>query len=140
MTLALEHLADSISDGGFVCEICAQPEGFVREFCRVVAERLATFATAFRQSFLGFVGTLFARLRTHDIANLASSRTRVQSQYASRACRKHWPTRATKCPVVKRCFAISIAVVCSGPEATVCRPLLRSEIPPGSGHIASLCR
>ena len=35
----------------FVCEMCARPEGFVREFFQAVTGRAANFATAFRQSF-----------------------------------------------------------------------------------------
>ena len=35
----------------FVCEMCARPEGFVREFCQTVPGRAANFPTAFRQSF-----------------------------------------------------------------------------------------
>jgi len=47
----------------FVCQMCARPERFVREFCRAVADRATTLA---------FVSTLFAHCRHRTSRNSQS--------------------------------------------------------------------
>jgi len=59
-----------------VCEMCSvlNPNGLLGNSVGQWQDRAATFPTAFRQRSLDFVGTLFAHLRTHNIAKLAIRR------------------------------------------------------------------
>jgi len=58
----------------FVCEMCARPEWFVREFCQAVQDGRRTSRPRSARVSLNFVGTPLAHLQTHDIATLAIRR------------------------------------------------------------------
>ena len=58
----------------FVCEMCARPEGFVREFRRAMASLAAIFPTDHLLSGPPLFGTLSAHRPGHDIAKHAIRR------------------------------------------------------------------
>lgn len=58
----------------FVCEMCARPEGFVREFRRAMASLAAIFPTDHLLSGPPLFGTLSAHRPGHDVAKHAIRR------------------------------------------------------------------